>query len=124
MTDSAEHSPPERAFFFYTDIGKYTGKSAASLKEFAQKVKEVDEKSFRFHLQRGDLEDWISGVLKDEELAKQVKQLRAANLAGENLRDQLYSVVTARLDQLARTPAFKGISSTKTKIQWGMEVTR
>jgi hypothetical protein len=124
MTDPAEHSPPERAFFFYTDIGKYTGKSAASLKEFAQKVKEVDEKSLRFHLQRGDLEDWISGVLKDEELAKQVKQLRAANLAGENLRDQLYSVVTARLDQLARTPAPKGISSTKTKIQWGRDITR
>jgi hypothetical protein len=84
----------------------------------------VDEKSLGFHLQRGDFEDWIRGVLKDEELAKQVKQLRAANLAGENLRDRLYSVVTARLNQLTRNPAPKGISGTKTKIQWGKDITR
>jgi hypothetical protein len=51
--------PREKAFYFYSDIGNYTGKSAASLKEFAEKIEDVDVKSLGFHLRRGDFENWI-----------------------------------------------------------------
>ena len=47
--------PREKAFYFYSDIGNYTGKSAASLKEFAEKIEDVDVTSLGFHLRRGTL---------------------------------------------------------------------
>jgi hypothetical protein len=94
--------PIEKAFYFFSSIGNYTGKSAASLKEFFQSIKEVDEKSLGFHLQRGDFENWISGVLSDEELARQVKELRRENLAAQDLRNRLHEIVSKRLEQLTR----------------------
>lgn len=109
---------PEKAFYFYNSIGNYTGKSAASLKEFAQRIREVDQKSLGFHLQRGDFENWIAGVLKDEELARQVKGLRAYNPTSEDLRDRLNSVVSRRLDQLTHTPTMQKIPGMRTENRW------
>jgi hypothetical protein len=92
--------PTEKTFYFYKDIGNYDGKSAASLKEFAENVEAVDVKSLAFHLRREDFENWITEVLNDEELAKQVRdELRATNLRGEDLRNRLHSIVTARLER-------------------------
>jgi arginyl-tRNA synthetase len=117
--------PREKAFYFYNDIGNYTGKSAASLKEFAENVKAVDVKSLAFHLRRGDFENWITEVLKDEELAKQVRdELRATNSKGEDLRNRLHSIVTARLEQLKHTPVPAKISDPKMQARWGKNVTR
>jgi benzoyl-CoA reductase/2-hydroxyglutaryl-CoA dehydratase subunit BcrC/BadD/HgdB len=109
---------PEKAFYFYNSVGNYTGKSAASLKEFAQRVKEVDQKSLGFHLQRGDFENWFAGVLKDEELAKQVKDLRTYNPTSEALRDRLNSIVSRRLDQLTHTPTMQKIPGIRTENRW------
>jgi predicted metal-dependent hydrolase len=117
--------PREKAFYFYSDIGNYTGKSAASLKEFAENVEAVDVKSLTFHLRRGDFESWITEVLKDEELAKQVRdELRATNLKGEDLRNRLRSIVTACLHQLKHTPVPAKISDPKMQVRWGKNVTR
>ena len=117
--------PREKAFYFYNDIGNYTGKSAASLKEFAENVEAVDVKSLAFHLRRGDFENWISGVVKDEELAKQVRdKLQATNSKGEDLRKQLHLIVTARLEQLKHAPVPAKISEPKTQARWGRNVTR
>lgn len=108
----------EKAFYFYNSVGNYTGKSAASLKEFAQRIKEVDQKSLGFHLQRGDFENWFAGVLKDEELARQVKGLRAISLTSEDLRDRLNSIVSRRLDQLTHTPTIQKIPGVRTENRW------
>ena len=117
--------PREKAFYFYNDIGNYTGKSAASLKEFAEKIEDVDVKSLAFHLQRRDFENWITEVLKDEMLAKQLRdELRATNSKGEDLRKRLHSIVTARLEQLKRTPVPAKISDTKIQPRWGKNVAR
>ena len=117
--------PREKAFYFYNDIGNYTGKSAASLKEFAEKIEDVDAKSLGFHLRRGDFENWITEVLKDEELAKQVRdELRSTNSKGEDLRNRLHSIVTARLEQLKRTPVSAKISGPKMQPRWGKNVAR
>ena len=117
--------PREKAFYFYNDIGNYTGKSAASLKEFAEKIEIVDAKSLAFHLQRRDFENWITEVLKDEELAKQVRdELRATNSRGEDLRKRLHSIVTARLEQLKRTPLPAKMPDTKMQPRWGKNVAR
>ena len=117
--------PREKAFYFYNDIGNYTGKSAASLKEFAENVEAVDAKSLAFHLQRRDFENWITEVLKDEMLAKQVRdELRATNSKGEDLRKRLHSIVTARLEQLKHTPVPAKICDTKIQPRWGKNVAR
>lgn len=92
--------PREKAFYFFSSIGNYIGESAASLEEFMGKIKEVNVKSLEFHLYREDFEKWISGTLKDEELAAGIQKLRGSSLIGDELRDQLYLIVSKKVNQL------------------------
>jgi len=52
--------PRDKAFYFFTSIGNYTGKSASSLEEFVKKILDVNIKSLEFHFYRGDFEKWIA----------------------------------------------------------------
>ena len=90
----------EKAFYFFTSIGNYTGLSAASLKEFMERINEVNHKSLDFHLHRGDFEKWISEVLQDEELAMEIRKLQKFNFTGDILRNQLYMTVSRRFKRL------------------------
>ena len=92
--------PREKAFYFFTSIGNYTGESAASLKEFMEKINEVNVKSLEFHLYRGDFEKWISDVLQYEELAEEFRKLQKLNLTGEVLRSRLYVTALRHLKRL------------------------
>jgi alpha-amylase len=92
--------PREKAFYFFTSIGNYTGESATSLKEFMEKINKVNMKSLEFHLYRGDFEKWITEVLEDRRLAEDVGRLQKTNLMGDNLRNQLHSIVSRRYYQL------------------------
>ena len=87
----------EKAFYFFTSIGNYTGLSGASLKEFLDRINVVDAKSLEFHLYRGDFERWASEVLQDEELVREVKRLQRFSLSGEALRNQLSLTVSKLL---------------------------
>lgn len=71
--------------------------SAASLKEFKEKVNEVNVKSLEFHLNRGDFEKWMAEVLGDKELAKEIGQLKKVGIKGDALRNQLYATISRRL---------------------------
>jgi hypothetical protein len=95
--------PREKAFYFFTSIGNYTGESASSLKEFMEKINEVNVKSLEFHLYRGDFEKWIDEVLEDAQLADEIRKLKRANLTGESLRNQLYAVVARELKRLTES---------------------
>lgn len=92
--------PRERAFYFFTSIGNYTGESAASLKEFMDKINDVNLKSLEFHLYRGDFEKWLAEVLEDRELADEIRKLQKISLAGDALRNQLYTTVSKHLKHL------------------------
>ena len=92
--------PREKAFYFFTSIGNYTGVSASSLKEFMERINEVNVKSLEFHLSRGDFEKWTGEVLQDGELTAEIRRLRGLNLTGDSLRNQLYSVVSRRFRRL------------------------
>ena len=94
--------PREEAFYFFSDVGNYTGESAASLEEFVKKIREVDNKSLEFHLYRGDFEKWVGQVLADKRLAEEIRNLRNVNVAGDALRARLYSVVSKRHMELKR----------------------
>ena len=92
--------PREKAFYFFTSIGNYTGQSAASLKEFMEKISEVNVKSLEFHLYRGDLKKWTAEVLEDEELAEDLEKLQGTSTSGDILRNQLHAIVLKRYKEL------------------------
>jgi hypothetical protein len=92
--------PREKAFYFFTSIGNYTGESAASLKEFTDKINKVNVKSLEFHFYRGDFEKWIAEVLEDKELAEYVQKLQKLSLTDDKLRIKLYTTVSRRYNHL------------------------
>lgn len=87
-------------FYFCVDIGVYTGVSASSYEGFLESIKKVKAKSLSFHLKRGDFEKWVSDVLKDEKLAREIGELRDQKLSGQALRNRLYSIVSKRHKEL------------------------
>jgi len=92
--------PREKAFYFFTSIGNYTGGSAASFKEFMDEINEVSVKSLEFHLYRGDFEKWIAETLEDQELAREIESLRIQNYSGLVLKEQLYNMMTKHYEKL------------------------
>jgi hypothetical protein len=92
--------PRDEAFYFFTSIGNYTGVSASSLKEFVERINDVNVKSLEFHLYRGDFEKWIAEILHDEELAADVRRLHGFSLTGDALRNQLETTVSRRFKRL------------------------
>jgi len=97
--------PREKAFYFFTSIGNYTGESAASLKEFMEKINQVNVKSLEFHLYRGDFEKWITEVLEDRKLAEDIVKLQKTNLLSDQLRNQLHAIVSKHYQQLTYDPS-------------------
>jgi len=100
MSSILKTVPREKAFYFFTSIGNYTGESASSLKEFMEKINEVNVKSLEFHLCRGDFEKWVNEVLQDRELAAEIRKLRGLNLVSDVLRNQLFAAVSRRYKRL------------------------
>ena len=93
----------ENAFYFFTSVGNYTGQRAMSLEEFANKIREVKITSLEFHLYRGDFEKWTAEVLEDSELAEKISDLKNLEPVMSALRDQLYLIVSKRLEELKST---------------------
>ena len=87
------------SFYFFLSADYYTGESATSLEEFAEKIKKIDVKSLEFHFYRGDFERWVTQALGETELAKEIINLREQNPFGENLRSQLYNIVSTRVTE-------------------------
>jgi len=104
MPKSLRMFPREKAFYFFTSIGNYTGISATSLKEFVERINEVNVKSIEFHLYRGDFEKWIADTLEDKELAEDIRKLQKINLSGDGLRNQLSLTVSKRVKRLTSQP--------------------
>ncbi len=91
--------PPDEAFLFFEDIGKYTGKLATSLEDFFKDIKTISTKSVRFHFKRGDFEKWIQGILHDATLARRIKRIKKS-YSGKQLRDEISQIVKKRLEDL------------------------
>ncbi len=87
------------AFHFFTDIGQYNGKYAASLTDFSEKLKTIPVKSIEFHFKRGDFERWIRETLRDDNLAEGIGRIDKS-VQGEALRTALQRTVENRLHYL------------------------
>ena len=91
----------EKAFHFYYDLNQHSGVHADSLKDFVDKIQNVNLKSIEFHVPRKDFEFWIRS-LGDLELSKKLELLRMRNLSGENLRKEVYEIVKSRCEKLTK----------------------
>lgn len=91
------YTKPMQTFYFFLSIGYYTGESATSLKEFAEKIKKINIESVEFHFHRRDFERWFAQSLRDKKLAEEIGRLQNQNLKGENLRTQIHKVILTRL---------------------------
>lgn len=91
--------PYERGFHFFTELGKYTGITATSTVEFAEKLQKIPIKSVTFHFQRQDFQKWLRNTVGDEELAKRIDQIKAWS-SYENLREELLKTVHTRIAEL------------------------
>lgn len=81
--------PEGMEFHFYTGIDRYTGLSAKNLKDFYEQVKKVDSAALKFHISRGDFENWIKTVFHDTKLANEFKRIKTLKLEGETLRNKI-----------------------------------
>lgn len=106
----------DKAFYFFTSIGNYTGVWASSLGEFVKKIIDVDVKSLEFHLYRGDFEKWITETIEDSALASKIRQLKALKPIGIDLRDRLYLIIFKHYENLkkpASTPSTSSLMASK-----------
>ena len=95
------YAPHDKAFNFYSTIGKPLSLHAHNLRDFINKLDKADVISVEFHMQRCDFEVWFKG-LGDEELSKKTALLKKRNVAGEELRKQLRNLVEQRYLELAK----------------------
>jgi hypothetical protein len=93
--------PQDKAFYFYYDLDQYSGVYADSLKDFVDKIQNVELQSIEFHIPRKDFECWISS-LGDVELSKKIELLRMSQLSGERLQRKLQQIVKSRCDELTK----------------------
>jgi hypothetical protein len=96
-----DKTSPERAFYFYSGIGQFTGLSLDSLADFCDKIRSVDIRSVEFYVARGDFEAWIR-YLGDTVLERRLRLIREMELTGEALRERLYKTLRSRCDELER----------------------
>jgi hydroxymethylpyrimidine pyrophosphatase-like HAD family hydrolase/DNA-binding response OmpR family regulator len=92
--------PEWKRFYFHEPDGRYPLRSAASLWEFSEKLREVSTVSLEYHLRRGDFQSWLREVLHDEELAHRVNRIGELKQEGEALRQVLLDVIIERYEEL------------------------
>jgi hypothetical protein len=91
----------EDAFHFHKGVNRPLWISASSLTDLYKKIMAVDLKAVEFHFQRGDFELWVRH-LGDTVLADKIRELRQTELAGEMLRDKLYTLIKYRCDEMRK----------------------
>jgi len=94
---SVKSAEPDKAFYFHISQGVFAGEKAASLEEFAKKIKLIDIKSLEFHLQRRDFERWMVDVFGEAKLAEEIRKLWSKKPNEPTLREQLYSIILSRV---------------------------
>ena len=91
--------PYENGFHFYTEHGKYTGITAISTIEFAEKLQIIPLASVTFHFQRQDFQKWLKNTIGDVELAARIYQIKPLP-QDEELRNEIVKIVQKRISEL------------------------
>jgi hypothetical protein len=94
---------PNKAFFFYNEIGKPTGDTAVSLLDFYNKVCTLNPQCLAFHTQRGDFENWIRETIGDLELSQRIGKLKTQKTTWKTpatLQHKLQNTIKERIEEL------------------------
>lgn len=94
---SSHHKGNLTPFYFFTDIGQYTGTHAISLMDFYNKLGSLDTKSIDFHMNRSDFQNWIRDMGGFTSLVRDLDQLIKRGLDGESLRFRLNTILQRAL---------------------------
>lgn len=92
--------PVGRSFTFFYKLGQPTDWTVHSLDDFHSALKDVDLRSIRFHLKRGDFERWLRQVVGDDKLADELVGVSKKKLKGRKLRKSVLDLVKARIREL------------------------
>jgi len=96
--------PEDRSFFFRGPEGKLKLR-AANLITFMELGDGVDDDTWRFHLQRHDVSQWLRGVIKNEELAEQVAVIESQDVDADISRQEVRNLIEAEYTLPASAPA-------------------
>ena len=94
---SSHHKGDSTPFYFFNDLGQYTGLYAISLMDFYTKLRNLDTKSIDFHMNRGDFQNWIRDIGGFTALVHNMDQLMKRGLDGETLRVRLATLLQRAL---------------------------
>lgn len=83
---------PEKSFYFWSD-NHFLGVRASSLEEFGRVIEEIEPNSIRYHLSRGDFQNWLVNELGEPELAGSLNKVDANQKDLENLRKEVLHLV-------------------------------
>ncbi|PHN08212.1 HAD-IIB family hydrolase [Flavilitoribacter nigricans] len=92
--------PTDKQFYFHVSAPDPGVRPAASLWEFRQALPKLPVKTIKFHLERHDFEKWLTEVIHDDELARQVRKLAGRPVKDEQLKEALAATVANRFDEL------------------------
>jgi hypothetical protein len=92
--------PADKQFYFHTSVPDRAVRPAASLWEFSQAIAQLPLTTIRYHLERKDFERWLSQVIHDDELARQIRKLASRHLEDAPLQEALRTIVANRFDEL------------------------
>jgi hydroxymethylpyrimidine pyrophosphatase-like HAD family hydrolase len=69
---------------------------AKNLDTFLQLAEGVDEDTWRYHLERGDVDGWLREAIKDPEAASEVEELRRRSLPADESRRRVREILEQR----------------------------
>lgn len=92
--------PSDKQFYFHPQEQDTDVRPAASLWEFRQALPKLSIKTIKFHLQRNDFERWMTDVIHDDELARQIHKLASRPVNEKELKEALFATVASRFDEL------------------------
>jgi hypothetical protein len=93
--------PPSRRFYFHDQSTADMTAAASTLEEFRDRIGQVDVAVVDYHAGRGDFSRWVSGVLADEVLARELAHIERDlgtrhAAAAEDARQQIQRAVQDR----------------------------
>jgi HAD superfamily hydrolase (TIGR01484 family) len=86
---------PDLCFYFRGPEGKLNLK-AQNLSVFLQMADGVDDGTWQFHLQNGDIAQWFRNVIKDPELALEAESMQRADVTAAESRNHVRSEIELR----------------------------
>jgi hypothetical protein len=94
----------EAQSFYFRGPRNATNLRARNLLQFLEIARQVDDATWDHHLRAGDYSAWLRGVIKDDELARDVAEVeRDPSLAPGDSRQRIRGMVGQRYVEFAHT---------------------